>query len=309
MIRPLTPADILSLINLQIESPLSEARPKRFLSSKSSPPVNIASLWFGTLFAPMTHTWIATHAMRIRSLASIRRRHGPAVWDVSNLVVAGNECHDSCGELLMRLGELAASVEATKLFLRLDDSSRLLKIAEENKFKPYQTEILYTHDAPERLPEVTPAGGLRQKVDADAHAVYRLYQISAPPQVRVAEGITMDDWLECRERLNDESKDNEYLIESGSEVKGWIKLCANSTSAFLEAIAPPQAADIGKKLVDFALSRLSSGVHVSTLVPEYSTAIAAALENAGFKPAARMVSMLRPVAVPVKEINAVPVGA
>ncbi len=308
MIRPLTPADILSLINLQIESPLSEARPKRFLSSKTSPSVNIASLWFGTLFAPMTHTWIATHAMRIRSLASIQRRHGPTVWDVSNLVVADHECHDSCAELLIRLGELAASVEATKLFLRLDDSSKLLKIAEENDFTPYQTEVLYTYNAPEKA-VASEIEGLRLKADADLHGVYRLYHTSVPPQVRMVEGIALDDWLDCREHLNDENSAKEFVLEIDGEVKGWIKVCTNSTSAFLEMIAPPQTLDISKRLIDFALSKVGQGVHISTLVPEYSTSVATSLENAGFKTGHRMVSLHRPVAVPVKEINAVPVGA
>lgn len=306
MIRPLTPADILSLINLQIESPLSEARPKRFLSSKTNPSVNIASLWFGTLFAPMTHTWIATHGMRIRSLAQIQRRHGPTAWDVSSLVVADKDCHDSCAELLMRLGELAASVEATKLFLRLDDSSHLLRIAQENDFKPYQTEVLYTYDLNEKSAE---SEGMRQKSDADSHGIYRLYHTSVPPQVRIVEGITLDDWLDCREHLNDENGAKEYILEAGSEVKGWVKLCTNSTNAFLEMIAPPQTQDISKRLVDFALSKAEPGVHVSALVPEYSTAIAASLEKAGFKASHRMVSLHRPVAVPVKEISAVPVGA
>lgn len=308
MIRPLTPADILSLINLQIESPLSEARPKRFLSSKTSPSVNIASLWFGTLFALMTHTWIATHGIRIRSLASIQRRHGPTVWDVSSLVVADNDCHDSCADLLMRLGELAASIEATKLFLRLDDSSHLLQIAQENDFKPYQAEVLYTYDAPEKA-AASEIEGLRVKVDADSHGIYRLYHTSVPSQVRMVEGITLDDWLDCREHLNDENGAKEYVFEAEGEVKGWVKLCGNSTSAFLEMIAPSQPQDISKRLVDFALSKVEPGVHISTLLPEYSTAIATSLENAGFKAGHRMVSLHRPVAVPVKEISAVPVGA
>ncbi|MSQ32804.1 MAG: hypothetical protein EXR59_06280, partial [Dehalococcoidia bacterium] len=77
----------------------------------------------------MTHTWIATHGIRIRSLVSLQRRHGPAVWDVGSLVVADGECDDSCLELLQRLGELAGLMEATKLFLRLDDSSRLMRVA------------------------------------------------------------------------------------------------------------------------------------------------------------------------------------
>lgn len=309
MIRPLTPADILSLINLQIESPFSEARPKRFLSSKSHTVVNIASLWFGTLFAPMTHTWIATHGIRIRSLASLQRRHGPTIWDVSSLVVADSSCDDSCCSLLQNLGQLAGAMEATKVFLRLDDSSRLLKVAEASEFKPYQTEVLYTYTVPDRPGEPEKIDGLRQKLESDSHGVYRLYNTSVPAQVRVAEGITMNDWLDCRERLDDENNAREYLEEAAGEIRGWIKLCTASTGAFLEIIAPSHAPDVCKRLVDFALSRVDAGMHVSTLVPEYSTALATSLENAGFKAGPRMVSMLKPVAVPVKETNAVPVGA
>ncbi|MSQ32540.1 MAG: hypothetical protein EXR59_04840 [Dehalococcoidia bacterium] len=200
-------------------------------------------------------------------------------------------------------------MEATKLFLRLDDSSRLMRVAENSDFKPYQTEVLYTYTVPQKSLEPEATEGLRQKVDSDSHAIYRMYHTCVPPQARVAEGITMQDWLDCREHLHDENGSNEYLIESENEVKGWIRLCASSTSAFMEITSPSQNPDISKKLVDFALSKVGAGAHISTLVPEYSTALATSLENAGFKAGPRMVSMLRPVAVSVKETNAVPVGA
>lgn len=308
MIRPLTPADILSLINLQIGAPLSEARPKRFLSSRTHPSVNIASLWLSTLFAPMTHTWITTHGIRIRALASLQRRHGPTAWDVSNLVVADERCEEECSTLLLRLGELAGSLEATKLFLRLDGSSRLLRIAEESGFKPYQTEVLYTHAAPEKS-GTGALDSLRQKLDSDSHGIYRLYHTSVPPQVRLAEGITLNDWLDCRERLHDENSSKEYIAEADGEIKGWIKLCTSSANAFMEVIVPSQAPDMSNRLVSFALSNMTGGMHINTLVPEYSTSLATSLENAGFKAGPRMISMLRPVAVPVKETSAVPVGA
>jgi hypothetical protein len=71
----------------------------------------------------------------------------------------------------------------------------------------------------------------------------------------------------------------------------------------------PASSEVVSQLAEFAISQYKPGHKFIALVPEYAQAVAKGLESVGFSPIVKTVSMLKPIAVPVKEPIAVPVGS
>ncbi|MBI2867695.1 MAG: hypothetical protein HYX97_05105, partial [Chloroflexi bacterium] len=152
---------------------------------------------FTEVYLPIRHkgqTWVYSRAGRIQALLSLHQRSSPTAWEVERLLL-GHACRDLCPELLDTLALEAGQHGAATLFLRLDADSPLVEAAQRAGFLCYQRETLLTAHPPKRqTSELGAQYMLRLRREEDPHALFRLYNAAVPASVRMAQGLTLDQW-------------------------------------------------------------------------------------------------------------------
>jgi len=187
-------------------------------------------------------TWVGMDGGRVRGLLSVRPRSGPRAWEVAWLSIAPE---DESLALLQEPGRVLGEGGAEKLFLRLPADSPILGLVRQGSFVPYAEEDLFL--APTPLPS-PPALPLRARSRIDDHQLFQLYSRLVPPQVRQAEGMTLQEWGEGQERWA-----TERVWEKEGTAEGWLRLDKKGPNGSLAILATPEALE---GLLGYALGRL-----------------------------------------------------
>ena len=304
MIRSLHLTDIAVLLLFLGKSPVNEARMRDRLTSKEVELLAAAPLLRGCLISDDKQcSFICVHRGFIQALVSLRRCRGPGAWMVERLLLSpGQEA--LCFDLLERLALAGDIIKAERLFLRLDSSSPAVDMAKQAGFNHYLTEYLYCLEEARQTEPAESSLSLRPKSSADEHGLFRLYSAAAPHQVRCAEGMTLQEWSQSR----DKEATRELVLEKGGEISAWLRLSLGGTVGRFEIIGELGAEELGQ-LVNYSQAALKGRHPVYCLAPEFQQQLQRILEEQGFSKVASYACLSKQLAVRVREPQLVPLRA
>lgn len=304
MIRSLHLTDIAVLLLFLGKSPVNEAKIREKLTSKEVELLAAAPLLRGCLISDDKQcSFVCVHRGFIQALVSLRRCRGPSAWMIERLLLSpGHE--GLCIDLLERLALAGDKIKAERLFLRLDSFSPAVDMAKQAGFNHYLTEYLYCLEEARQTELKESQLVLRPKSGADEHGLFRLYSAAAPHQVRCAEGMTLQEWSQSR----DKDATWELVLEKGGEISAWLRIRLGRTAGRFEIVTELGAEELGQ-LVDYSLAALKGRHPVYCLVPEFQQQLQRILEEQGFSRVASYSCLSKQLAVRVHEPQLVPLRA
>jgi len=304
MIRVLHLTDTPVLLLFLGRSPVNEARMRDRLATREVELLAAAPLLKGCLISDDKQcSFVCVHRGFIEALVSLRSCRGPGAWMVERLLLSpGREA--LCFDLLERLAFAGGKLKAERLFLRLDSSSPVVEMAKQAGFNHYLTEYLYCLEGGRQNEPTESRLILRPKSSADEHSLFRLYSAAAPHQVRCAEGMTLQEWSQSRDR----DATRELVLEKGGEVSAWLRIRMGRIAGRFEIVGESGAEELGE-LVDYSLAALRGRHPVYCLVPEFQQQLRRILEERGFYQAVAYACLSKQLAVRVHEPQLVPLRA
>ncbi len=304
MIRSLHLTDIAVLLFFLGKSPVNEVRMRDRLTSNEIELLAAAPLLRACLISDNKRcSFICVHRGFIQALVSLKRCRGPGAWMVDRLLLPpGRE--ELCSDLLERAGFAGDKIEAERLFLRLDSSSPAVEMAKQGGFTHYLTEHLYYLEGARQTESAEPSLVLRPKSGADEHGLFRLYSAAAPHQVRRAEGMTLQEWSQSR----DKDATWELVLEKDGEISAWLRIRLGRTAGRFEIVTELDAEELGQ-LVNYSLAALRGRHPLYCLVSEFQQQLQRILEEQGFSRVASYSCLSKQLAVRVREPQLVPLQA
>jgi hypothetical protein len=304
MIRALHLTDTPVLLLFLGSSPVNEVRMRDRLTSKEVELLAAAPLLRSCLISDDKRcSFVCVQRGFIQSLISLRRCRGPGAWMVERLLLPpGQEA--LCFDLLERLAFAGGKIKAERLFLRLDSSSPVVEMAKQAGFNHYLTEYLYCLEEGRQTELKESRLVLRPKSSADEHGLFRLYSAAAPHQVRCAEGMTLQEWSQSRDR----DATRELVLEKGGDISAWLRIRLGRTAGRFEIVEELGAEELGE-LVNYSLAALRGRHPVYCLVAGFQEPLQRILGERGFYQAAAYSCLSKQLAVRVHEPQLVPLRA
>ncbi|MEX2599929.1 MAG: hypothetical protein WD533_09775 [Dehalococcoidia bacterium] len=243
---------------------------------------------------------------RLLGAALLQARRGVRAWEVAHLVTAPSAL-DRAGDLLERCVGYAAQCGGETLFLRVLDGSEMQGIARRAGFMPAYTEEVFTLSRAIISDADTPGLPMRPALAMDAHGIFRLYNASAPVQVRQMTGLTLDQWSAAVEELGGGLR--EYVWEAGGLAHAWLRVARCGKGVAVDALLHPEDAGKAGELVLTAGRLAGPHAFVAWTVPGYQPAISLALQRRGWELQRTFAVLARPAARRVTEPAMMPVQA
>ena len=142
----------------------------------------------------------------------------------------------------------------------------------------------------------------RDKRNEDELGLFRLYNSTVPHQIRCFEGITFQEWCQCRKR--DAKK--ELVFEHKGEALAWMKIKLARKLIQFEAVT---SNDAPKIVVDYSLSLFSGNKKIYWIVPEFQQGLQNALEEQGLHKVAEYACLTKQLTCRIKDPQLVPMQA
>jgi hypothetical protein len=302
-VRTVLPTDLVALAGYDGRMRQNEAITRDRIGSDASPhPLETAiEQWFS--FATGRHTWISVKGTGLRGLASARRRGAKTAWEMDCLIHTEDR-ESVLISILDRVVEDAGRAGAEKIFLRVPETSDVVRTACGAGFFRYQTEWLMAAQGPLSHTPAEDDIPLRRWGRADAHGAFQLYNRWTPEPVRRIEAPTFREWMASRERISS-GRARQWVAERDGEIKGWLRLAADGELGRFEVIAEPL--DLLDRLIDATLARLSEQSSLLTLVPEFARGLRERLEARGFEERDSFVVLARRTTRPIEVAELAPV--
>lgn len=304
-VRTVRPTDLVALAAYDGHVRPNEAVTRDRIGTQTSPhPLETAiEQWFS--FATGRHTWISVKGTTLRGLASARRRGTKTAWEMDCLIHTDDD-DGLLMSLLDRVVEDAGRAGAEKLFLRVPETSDIVRIASSTGFFRYQNEWLMGAHGPLPRAAADDLPALRRWTRADAYGLFRQYNRCAPAPVRRIEAPTFREWVASRERIA-AGRARQWVVESDGNIGGWLRIAAEGETGRFEILS--DQIDVLDGLIDAALARLSEQSSLLTLVPEYASGLRGRLEERGFIARETFAVLARRTSQPVEVAELAPAAA
>ncbi len=270
------PTDLVALVSFDGRVFPNEAKPwdRLGLDQRARPWEEALEQWFS--FATGKHTWVNVRGATIRGLISARKRAKRTAWEVEVLIDADEDAK-TVSNLIGRMVAGVGKTGAERIFLRLDEDSRLVRAARDSGFFPYQRQTLYRLANKGTIAE--PGLPLRARTKEDLHGVYQLYSRVVPANVRAIEGATFREWQAALEPWGGRTHD--FVLEEGGAITGWLQMMPGPI-ARIATLSGGSSADIDD-LVRAGLSQLAPDEAVLSLASEHEAGLQRTLEGLGFQ--------------------------
>lgn len=301
--RTVRPTDLVALVSFDGKVYPNEARTWDRLGRAPETPSLLGSAveqWFS--FATGRHTWISIQGQTIRGIASARRRGTRAAWEVDCLIAAAPDAERVALDLFDQLSAGAVRHGAHKLFLRLEAGSELIEPARRAGFVPYATEHLLCLETPLEGEVPGPPAGilLRPREKPDEHALYQLYNQTAPESVRMIEAVRFSEWQAASERRGGGKGAADLIAERNGRVVAWLRTCRADGTGRLELQIDPTCWEAVEALAAWGLRDLGSLRPVYATVYGYARPVAERLTGMGFQAAGEFDLLAKRLAQPVR---------
>jgi hypothetical protein len=225
-------------------------------------------------------------------------------------------------ELLEGLVQSVGQQRAQRIFLRLPAHHPVIELVRRAGFFPYFEETLLVKPVLRPTPAKRPGLGsqangassisLDARMPQDDYGLFQLFSAATPSQVRVALGLTFDQWRDAMERprqshgLGRSKEQGEWVMKSNDKITGWLRLLPRHQWKEGELLVHPQYTDLLPALVEVALAR---GGSQRWLVPDYQESLRNLLRYHGFHEVACYTMLVKTVAARVTSHGMVPVEA
>jgi hypothetical protein len=317
MIQTFRINDILRCIFLNVPKGPNLAWPRDGFS-RAEPPGK-GTLWKETLAQRRSRVTLAQwDGTRLLGLASASTCAEDRVWELDRLFLPHDDIRfrdasypryepwESFSlELLRVLTEEVGRRRAQRVFLRLPTGSPVVSMARAAGFFPYLEEtVLEGWGRGTQAAVPIPPAPLREKTPQEDHALFQLVSAATPQSVRVAVGLTFNQWMDTHKCGR--GGRTEWVAGSDGRITGWLSLTRRRLVTRAEALAHPGNPDLWEVLVDSALAR--KGL-LRWLVPEYQEHAASLLLRREFHEVARYTMLIKTLAVPVVDRRMAPVEA
>jgi hypothetical protein len=300
--RSVRPTDLVALVSFDGRVYPNESHTWDRLGRQSEGPrllENAFEQWFS--FATGRHTWISVQGQTIRGVISARPRGSRLAWEIDCLIVADEDEEAVLLALLDQANAAAVQARVLRVFLRVEAGSDLLAPVRKAGFMPLVVERLYrlTGSAPETSPD--PSLQLRERGRTDGFTLFRLYNLVTPVSVRELEAATYAEWIAGQEKRSQGRGKLDVVVERGGEIVGWLRAVPDGGVGRLDLLLHPDAAAYGPGLLAHAVSWLGNRRPLYCLVPAYATGLASMLEEGGFDLAGEYISLVKRLALPLRE--------
>jgi len=311
MIRSVRPTDLVALIELYRRGFVDEAQPACEMIAQDRKRARAGKLiehWLS--LEENRHTWISVEGRTVRGLISARSLPGNTAWEIDRFLFAQGDEDTAVGvEMLDRVSAAACELGVHRIFLRLARGSAALDAACRAGFFPYTLEVLYRREAAEvdrPFPTCNGMLTLRRKGGTDEHALFRIYTEVAPGRVRQAEGLTLQEWRQARERCLGQGKRQELVIEMDGTPVGWLHVFTMDRAGRLDLLVRPEAEAHLDYLLKYSLAVLRGRSPVICLVPEFQGRLRSLLEKHNFEPVEEYYALVKQLAARVHRTALVP---
>lgn len=208
-----------------------------------------------------------------------------------------------------KVSAFAVEQGVKKLFLCLPSDSPLMEVVTRCGFSPYCIECLYRYGG-EGTPRIAESPCLlRPRCSDDDYRLFELYAAAVPPSVRNAEGITLEEWRESRDRGSWLQRHRELVWEEKGSVVGWLRISAARGRGYFEVMFHPGEQEGLERLVNCALVSLDGKSPLFGIVPAFQGQLRSLLLRLEFEEAAQFHTMVKELAIRVREPSFMPVQA
>jgi len=305
MIRPFLPTDLIAVL-FQERLLYNTAKTKGSIVREETRFFNLTTL-LGQWLNPQGRRfiWVWAKGLRIRGLASARKRSSPYTWEVDRLLLDERDC-ECCISLLEKLSVAGGESGVEKVFLRLLTESPLVDAAREVGFTPYITESLYKWEREEgKLVSCksTPSCSPRRKQQGDDYRLFELYKACIPAPVQRIAGMTFQEWQKAKEK----SATEEWVFEKEGNLAGWLQVNARGDTGQFEVMASSE--EELEQIFEYGLMSLEGCRHLFCLTPGFQGNLIRLLRDYGFIETERYCALIKELTVKAKEPRLVPAGA
>ncbi len=286
------PIDLVALVSFDGRVYPNEAKPwdRLGMDERARPLETAIEQWFS--FATGKQTWVSVSGATIRGLITARQRAKRSVWEVETLIHTTDD-YSVAASLFTRMASEIGKQGAERIFLRLEEDSRLVRAAREAGFFTYMTQTLYRRCGQRDEGDVSVP--LRPRARGDLHGMYQLYRRAVPANIRAIEGPTQREWQAAMEPWGGRYTD--LVLEEDGSITAWMRLLAGHAGRF--TVLTSDCTRGPGDIIAAAAGRLGTGCILS-LVPDY--AAPGPLVAAGFEPAGQYVLLAKRTTRPVEEL-------
>ena len=111
--------------------------------------------------------------------------------------------------------------------------------------------------------------------------------------------MTFEQWKASRDRLRGPCP--ELIVEEHGNIKGWVQTARHSAVGQIATMVHPDDEHLLPSIVDLGLDLLAGVKSLHSLVPEYQVAFRDALREKGFQPVSEYVTLVKSIAVGIRE--------
>ena len=312
MFRAAHPRDIGGLLGLASRSTADHAYPHKRIGHRLEADRSVARVVGGASLPRrgITHAFALTRGQSSGGLAVIRSYEGVSSWEIEHLL-APPDGGGLCSELLGQVNRMLAPRRGTSIFLRLLESSPIIRGVAEAGFRSYGYEELYVGEADALRPRVaSPNITINSWRGQAAFQLFRLYTAWTPVTIRAADGLTFREWQNSLStRWVDVRNTTDIVASKGDQPVGWARMGESTSRALLaRTITAEGQPDAQEALIDAVLEASGGKRVVHFLAPSYQAGAGRALMERGFRSEAMFQDFVCQVGERVMEGALAPVG-
>lgn len=280
-----------------------------------------ATLWREALVQRQDRiTRVSWEGMRPLGLVSARIRTGHRVWEMDRLYLAESRSpiderpryHQTDADslqLLENLMEAAGMRQAERVFLRLPsdspaDSPVVAAAHRTGLFPCYEEGLLERPLRGAQHNGGMTLDGLRERLPEDDYALFQLFCGTTPQQVRVALGLTFDQWRDAQDTHRRNRCD--WVTERNGRLTGWLSLWSYDGQETGEVLYHPDHPESLSALVQLAVDRRGT---TRWWVPDHQQMTKSLLLHQGFQETARYLMLVKTMAVKALSLGMAPLEA
>ncbi len=138
---------------------------------------------------------------------------------------------------------------------------------------------------------------IREKIPADDHDLFRLYNVTTPSEVRFAAGMTFEQWASAREP--DRGRRSEFVYLREGQVRGWVSAIQRfGLGRIIMMMHPEDDANLAA-MMDYGLAHLRVN-RVQVLANQEYLLLHRLLEQRGYGVQTEYVTLVRQFAITAK---------